>query len=394
MNYNESYEIGLLINETDTNVYPTGFSFIMSDSIYSMFPKCKLFFNDSEGVFQELLFSTEGMKLGLTLGYKDNYLKNNYCINSDQLTKNISKGRTNGVIEIHLDHYIKYNQAQKIRYYQDMASKVVQKIISDYTFSKVVINDSGSTDDYYQPNIFDFDFIENFLLPVMYSNNSSESPFYCFINNNNEFHLRNYLAMMDGKPSIELKQFEGNLANLSPYSFSDITRFRTGSDYTYDKRHRKIYSIGEDNTINKLEDYINSYPNKEYGNIPIIGTKDNVTGTIELLDDESTAGKKEINKGIKIQSMRSSFGMERFLLSFTLSPFLIAGKNVKVTIYDSTSLDKTKASVNYSGEYLIERSFHKWDGNTTTPSTQIVVSRKTIPALPTSIYKLKDQLLK
>jgi len=395
MVFNDIYEIDFKLNDKVIEISPINISFVMSDSIYSIFPKCTLYFNDSDGLYQEYLLSVEGQKIELSFGYKDNFITNAYCIDSDQLKSTLSTGKVNGIIDIKLVHFYKLNQSRKVKSYNEMISKIIKKIIQGTYFDDkhIVINDSGSTDKYFQPNVYDFDFIENYLLPVAYSNNSKDTPFYCFIDNNNTFHFRNYIAMMNDNAKYELKYSDGNLANISPYSFTNISRFRTGAEYTYDKRHRKIFNLGDDNTINLEEDYITDYPSESYGDLPIIGDKENITGVLELLDDTETAGLKEINKGIKIQSMRNTFALERFLITLPLNPLLTAGVNVNITIYDSTSSDKTTASLNYSGEYLIERSFHTWNGQKNTADTKLVISRKTMKKLNSSAFNMKDKLL-
>ena len=391
MIYNDIYEIGISFYGKDIDLTPVNYSFMISDSIYSIFPKAKLSINDNEGLLQQYLISVEGTDIELSFGYKNNFIKNKYIVNTDSIIDSYA-GKMGGYLNIELDHYLKTHQRKEMKVYKDTISRIIKKILDKYEFSKININDSGASDYYYQPFINDFDFIENFLLPFSFSNNSKSSPFYCFINNNNEFNYRNYMSMMNGKPLLELKQGTNDLSSISPTNFSKITRFRTDTKFTYEKRHRKITKLLENGVLEIKEDFINDYPDIPFGDLPLIlPDRENFTGSLQLFDDESTLGKKEINMGMKIQSMRSAFALERLLLVLPLNVELLAGKNVNIIINASNS---DKSSDSYSGEYLIERSFHKWEGQSNLAETTIIVSRKSMQKLDTNIYPVKTRLVK
>lgn len=391
MVFNDIYEIGISFYGKTIDLSPVNFSFLLSDSIYSMFPKAKLSINDNEGLFQQYLMSVEGTEVELSFGYKNSFIKNKYIVNTDSLIDSYS-GKMGGYLNIELDHFLKTTQSKDMRVFKDTISKIIRRIVDKYDFTKRNINDSGASDYYYQPFINDFDFIENFLLPFSFSNNSKSSPFYCFINSNNEFNYRNYMSIMNGTPSIELKQGSNDVGSISPTNFTKITRFRTDTKYTYEKRHRKITKLLPDGEFDVREDFINDYPDVPFGDLPlIVKDKNNFTGSLQLFDDESTLGKIEVNAGMKIQTMRNAFSLERLLLKLPLNIDLLAGKNVNVII-NASNTDKNSES--YSGEYLIERSFHKWEGNSNLAETTIIISRKSMRKLDSNIFSIKQRLVK
>ena len=65
---------------------------------------------------------------------------------------------------------------------------------------------------------------------------------------------------------------------------------------------------------------------------------------------------------------------------------LRSGKKVNILVTASTT-DQEESSMNYSGEYLIETSYHNWDMRS--GSTNLVVSRPSITIPNTYFYKSK-----
>ena len=71
----------------------------------------------------------------------------------------------------------------------------IKESAKKYNFDKIDIENTLNSGYWYQPYINDSEFIMNYLLPFAFSNSSQNTPFYCWIDSNNEFHFKSFQSM-------------------------------------------------------------------------------------------------------------------------------------------------------------------------------------------------------
>ena len=385
MNYYDQYQFNLVINKTKFDIDPTNYSFSVRDSIHDFFSQITFEFNDVTGIFQESLLSSEGLVLNLQYGIKNqSNLSCNYSFINDELFSTLTNDSIGGKLTIPgLHEYYNYQEVVSSGY-KDRISNIVQNITSNYNFSGKNINDTGADNIWYRPLMNQKDFIEEILLPNSYSNNSANSPFFCFIDSNNTLNLKNYYSMI-----TSTIQKEYNLLNFAEQPntndnqgigdkvIANLQRFKTGSLQTKKYRNRKlVYRDRNTGQIVEDLDHIYSYPNgySNY-NLPIVSTS-LLTDTYDLFYKETDTSLQEAFNGRKINSTKDTFFLERFILTIPLDTNLTAGKMIRLSLPLKVSTQKTDASLNYTDNYLIESSDHIWNGDKRFGYSQLIVSRK------------------
>jgi len=373
---NSNYNVSLEIEEGLIDIAMNSFSFAIQDSIYEVYPKMKFTLSDPSGNIIEHLFGVEGMKMTLSYGYESgDSIKCPFVFLYDDLKDTIKRDRISGAINYTLLHDYYSTQYQKSEGFKDRISNIVKKKIGSYNFTSSEVNDTGNQDTWYQPLKTDVEFIKKQLLPYAYSNNSNDSPFYFFIDCNNQVnfvyydHMYNNVLKEDYLYGI-LKDSE-SLNNII-----DLKKIRKGSNSTKKYRNVRIFekSASEGIKDNNVTKKMNDYPKISKGKLPIIFDSELPTDFM-ILNEESETGEKENNKGMIINHFKPTMDLDSYIITLPFNPLVRSGKSMNIKILSSS--DTTDSySINYSDRYVITRSTHIWDGASSEGYTQAIVSRK------------------
>ncbi len=387
MQYQNGLEFSLYFEGVDSEIMPSEYSFSIEDSIYDFYPTAQLNLNDSTGILQEYLFTVEGAKYDISIGYDGDYIEAPFIVKSDELQSTLTEGLLNGSVKLDLIHEYKGEQELKSAYYNAKISTIVSNILENYTFTDTDIDTTGNDQEWYQLLVGQVDFINKYLLPFAYSSSANNSPFFYFVDSQNRYNFKSYYSMINRANPIELTLTPGTIQGSTNKSIRSIQRLRKGMDITFDLRSRRIFNFNEDSgAFNEQDDNIKSYPNN-VEDIPIIGDSSHITGAYLLEDSNSDTYTKEALKGLLSSSMKDTCTLDRFVLELAFNPEVVAGTPISLVIPSSD--DPDSASLNLSGIYLCEKTIHVWDGQRAT--TYLIVGRKDT-FIPSGMYLIKDKL--
>ena len=386
-------EIELRINDQPLDILPTEFSFLLKDSIYDIFNTANFSFHDVSGLLQESFLLTEGIDIEISYGQEKNINKCRYVIIRDELDSPEKVGLMSGVIELKLVH--KWYDEQEIRStaYDKKISTIIQSLAQTYIqgFKKLDIESTVNDNIWYQPLITDSQFINEVLLPNAYSYSSNETPFYCYITNDNIFHLKNAKQMFESN-SIDKFVFGIDRANnTKATTIMDLKRWKKGTYLYRNLHHRLIFKLNKDTgALETKDDYLTDHPITGSNILPVIIDSDRITGFFDVGYTHSTSGGSENLSGQVNSSMRESIFLERFLISVPFYPKLKSGNAIDIEIFMMTDTNESSLSSNYSGKYVIEECTHIWNGKDNRAYTQLLIARKYVN-IPEN-YKLKEKL--
>lgn len=394
-----NFEFELTINDKVQEIDPINFSFSIRDSIHKLFPEMSMEIMDVTGFLQEVMLFTEGMPVKLKYGLEQgNTISCPFGIVNEELPGTMTYDSIGGKVFFQCVHDWYYQQEVKGDAYEGRITEVIKnKLIDNYAFTNIDLirsggvtgwNDTGCENTWYRPLMNQKDFIEKILLPNAYSNNAFDSPFFCFIDSNNEFNFRNYHSMTSTDPvkKISMLNFsrrpdidddsggtriEDGVGDRFIFSFK---RWKTGAMITKKLRNRSLFLRDrETGEYEYAKDAISSYPKQSQGYLPIM--QDPLTSGVYDQNYKESGSMLECQKGRKINSMKDSFFLERFVMTVPLDTTLRAGKLIEITLPLKIQQD-TANSLNYTGKYLIESSDHVWESSSKFGYTQLVISRK------------------
>lgn len=392
MIFNNRYEIDIKIDDVQLDSSPSNYAFSLHDSIYKVFPTASFKINDLGGLYNEYMSFVNGSKIEITFGLDSDFLVCPFTVIKNSIPDKSVNNSVGGYTELSLLHEYFYNQTKTSFAYKDEISSIVDKV-TNYNFSKKNIDKTLNKGYWYQPFIYDIEFIQDILLPFAYSSDSNETPFYCFIDVKNQFNFRNYKKMMDENYVEELVMYptgskeslgRNAIVSLYPYqsSLSDIKPIYNQYEYHFDKEG---VLVEEENSIDNfiLEGGVN---------VPIKADLNNITSKLELYsDDIKDESLKNNNRGIAINTKKKIYTNDKVVVLCNLNINLTSGKKVKVSVPFSGDNQKEELSIRYSGDYLIESSTHTWNYNSGV--TTLVLSRQSIK-LPTNFRSKESTISK
>lgn len=383
--------ISLKLNDNDSELSPMSFAVQEFDSIYQLYPKVKLNVSDYEGVLNEYLAFVDGTKVEISFGESDDSLKKCSFVvakNAVPQQKTSSNG-TGGDFEVELIHEYFIKQYKKSKAYQNNISDIIKSLVNEYEFDSIDIESTLNSGMWYQPYVNDAEFIMNYLSPFAFSNSSENTPFFTFIDSNNNFHFKSFNMMFNGKAIHELTYDTENVianpyglssVNFSQLELSKLRPWLNTSYYNYDNNGNYVY----DN--DKLMDYMKTTK----GKFPIIGNSDNPTNIISLYDyDIEQDDTENNNKGYKINLHKESILPDKIIINTVLNKNLVCGNIITINLPSVESNQTDEKSLRNSGNYLIESSYHIWDGHNA--RTMLICSKQNINI--TNEYRIKELLL-
>jgi len=397
--YQNFYDIEVRANNALIDILPSEFSFILSDSIHSLYNSASFTLNDYSGLIQESLATVENYPVTVRYGDKNNYFVGKYVINRDSLEKANTPGILSGPVKVDLLPAWFGKQQVWSKAYANQVSNVIKQVVSREAFNAIDIPDvSGGYSTWYQPMVTDAYFVDNILLPNVQADNSNNTPFFAYITSDYKFHLRSFNSLftpLGGKPVLAYRPQTQNVS--SQDNISQLKRWRAGLVNHWKDKNRFIYSISEvDGSLTVTQDNIKSYPPTSTGKVPIYGTNNIPTSYFDIgyarNSTNGAVGYRQAKTGRKINSMKSSLFMEEYEILTPLNPTIFSGQIVEVDIYMLTKDSSfNEFSRTFKGDFLVETASHVWDGKRQTGYSKFIVGRK-YTEVPTSYY-LGSQLV-
>jgi len=396
MNY-LGYTIELKINNQVIEILPTEYSFSTKDSIYSIFNKGILNFHDVTGLLQESFLFSGGIPIGIKYGIDTEAINScNYIITRNSLEKSEKQGILGGNVLIRLSNSWSDEQGKLSTAYSDRISNIVKKLAQKYNFQDLDVESTGNNDIWYQTFMSDAEFINNVLLPNAYSKSADNTPFYCYVTNDNVFHLKSAKSMFGNSLGVYNYTLE-NQQSINRTTIISLKRWQKGTDLHGNLHHRHIFKFNKDDGgLEEDEDYITDYLNpmgaQGASNVPLIYEKTRITDFVDLGFTQESPGQKENLLGQLCNSMKEGMFLERLFIVLPFNPKLKSGNPIDIRIFSITeNSDNEHYSENYSGKWIIEECTHVWDGPNNRALTKLLCGRKYVNV--TNTYLLKEKLV-
>jgi hypothetical protein len=391
---NNRYQIEIKVNDEIFDAPATSYSFIIRDSIFNLYPIASLFFNDTSGQFNEYLTFINGIKVNITYGTENEFIICPFIVAKNSVPNQSTQVNIGGVNEISLIHEYLYNQNKVSFAFNDEISNIINKKVSKYPFTSINIDKTFNKGTWYQPLMNDAEFMQTILLPFAFSTDAENSPYYLYIDCNNEFYFKSYKKLFNDAKVVTDLVFaaKGTTKTLTQDTLSSINNTQMPLSELREIFNRLLFYFDSDGVYIEDNDRITDYPkNAPNDKIPIKWNLENTTNVTELLYDDILLDSTENNrKGMKIFSMRNSFHIDRVVIVSNLNTKLKAGKKINLLVPFGTDKQKVDLSIRHSGEYLIESTYHKWNG--ISGLTIVIASRQSTTNIP-SAYLRKEEIL-
>ena len=384
--------ISLKLNGNESELSPMNFTVMIFDSIYQLYPKVKMSVSDFEGVLNEYLAFINGTQIEISLGALDSEMKScPYVVakNAVPQQKTSSSG-TGGDFEIELIHEYFARQFRKSKAYESNISDIIKSLVSQYEFSSVNIENTINSGLWYQPFINDSEFMYNYLAPFAYSNSSEDTPFFTFIDSNNNFNFKSFRSMFMENPIKEMSFASGPDIIVNDTLFSSVNFSQVELSKIRPWFNTKYYSYDDKGEMNVDDDTILDYLNTTQGKYPMIGDSSNPTNIVSLYDyDVEQNDTENNNRGYLVNSHRDVITPDKIIINTILDKNLVCGKMLRINLPNVDSNATDENSLRNSGDYLIESSYHIWDG--VNARTMLVCSKQNIKV--TNDYRNNNLLM-
>lgn len=368
------YSIGLEINGEAANALPSNISFVLGDSIHSLYSRATLTINDLDGYGLESRVFTSGSKITLIFGYGEDIIKAKFIVDYMEVPKTIKSGQLSGTITVYLIHESFAKSQTKTQSLESRPSFAINDLF-EYSFEEMEVEETKELklDHLYRPRMNEKDTIEKILLPNSVSSNLSPSPYFCFIDIKGKLTYKSFLGMINSDSSYSLFQ---TLTDDLEYYYSKIFEILPFTEKLESARDHIVYELSyfdNENLEYASEDI--EIANMKLGGYPIFNTTVskkpyflNITGSESL--DRYRAHAYNLQRNFLLP--------DKLILSMPLFLGFTSGKMITVTARYGGELS---ASYSYSKKYLIERANQVWNGNTNSGLSQLVVS-KAYPEFP------------
>ena len=116
---------------------------------------------------------------------------------------------------------------------------------------------------------------------------------------------------------------------------------------------------------------------KTQGKYPIIGNSNNCTNMISLYDDDINADDtKNNNKGFRINLHNEVILPDKIIINTVLDKSLVCGNTINISLPSPISNSNSDKSLRFCGKYLIESSYHTWNGQSA--RTTLICSKQNL----------------
>ena len=363
----KKYELNLKVDGNDTDISPSSYSFVIRDSIFELYPKASFTINDPTGSFNEFLGFVNGTKLEISIGRSlDNMVSCPFRVVNNAVPEQYSQNSPSGKIELSLIHDYYYYQTKLSMAFNNNISDIVLKKVKNYKFNSINIDDTLNSGLWYQPYIYDDEFIIKYLLPFAYSTDSEKTPFFCYIDGNNNFNFRSYkkLAQQNFYKEFNYRSI-GQLNSLLENTIISTNFYQERVD-SYRSSLHKILGYYDSNgsyiTANR-EALIVDYPKNDIDPIAIKCDLNNITSVENLINDDIILDENKNNRyGEEFNKIKKGLFIDKIVLTTNFDNKITAGKKIRLTIPLITEDSNNEFSLRNSGDYIIESTYHKWTG--------------------------------
>lgn len=366
MKYN-GYVFKILVENKELDVTPQKIKFVIKDSIHKLYPEVVLTFQDFIGLAQEYGLVVDGTKFNCEYTFNDNTISCPFRLVDTQTKELVTTSFIAGDLNCKLKHDYHWEDMILSKAYRDKKiSEIITTLFSKYNFKSRSIKNTENKNDWYQPLMNNHKFIYNILLPNAYSTNSNDTPFFCYIDSNNNFNFTHYDYLINQNPIVNLtynpedtiSQFDTNVQGLYSYL--------SGNNMTHEFYYRKNFEIDySDGSLIEKNKRLIDYPKKNNTSdnsppkqVPIRKRGEFYTG-YNLFPNAETRGQKDNNLGRQIYLQKNAFFLDRMRITLPLNLKLTSGKTVNI---DFLKAENGQKSIRFNGVYIIEQSEHMWNG--------------------------------
>lgn len=383
MIFDNYYDIDIQYNGQSLELDCQSVSFAIHDSIFSQLSSASFTITDSTGLYRNNGLATEGNHIQIQYGLNplpDEKLVTDFVVESSENINVSTPGILSGVIRLNLIHNIYDKQVVDTVAYNQKISKVVEDYCQAKNFKKTNIEQTEDKSIWYQLGVDFSTFIDTVLVVNAYSNNSDETPFFCFINSKNEFNFKSYKNLINQTEVETLTWVPVKPDAMQLNSILDIKPYNTGSKKQKYTRQKTIItrSYIDGSFVRKVSETGNHPSNKASSSkIPIVSQE---KATTDYVYYNYTFRKLEDNNSLRARinyDFKDSLFIEKYLITTAFNPRLVSGRIVNLQLsVASPNGEGIESSAYQSGNYLIEDTIHSWDGTTKKAITTLIVSRK------------------
>jgi len=352
-------------------------SIAMVESIHQLLPLSTLDIKDTTGLSFEKLVNVQGMPTTITLGTHNKPSVTYDGILSDLVSKDYdANGVVKGTVEYNLQPASIINQVPKSTAYQGTTSDVIKETMAEH-FSSFDVDPSGGQAIYYRNMKTPFKFVNDDLKDKLYALKSNNSPYYVWVDFDNVVHIKNR-ASLQQKPSVETiylqkivhQQQTRNIA----LDIKLLTKDFNKNVKTFNiQRNSFNHTTGELETVNRC--CLKNNPNMLKSHLSMYNSTYAECKT--YLRSPKTPGEKDIFLGDQINTQKRLAGIQKLIITLSLSTHIHAGNTIDLVSEDIIS---GATSATFKDKYLVEEVTHMHNGLNDDPLlyTELIVSRADI----------------
>lgn len=382
----DDFMIKISIQDGTSYLSGKGMGFTIHDSIHQIFPTLELVYPDVTGIALEFGSFMSGISLSTVIGKVDSFLENFWIsVGRDTIKEAGSSPRLSGVLKVNAIHksFFSKRDNPKISFIKKSASECVNTLFSEDSLSVENTNGTFSTYVYSDP----YEFVKEVLIPC--ASNGSISPFVFYRDLSETLNFSSIISLFEGSPvaSFSLKP---NLSELEDES-NVITAFLPFNENAFSVYPKMTVSGKFINPSQEIvtENHTIAESATSESKVPLISSGEKVYNPSyygrQFNPDVSYS---DINKGLAANAMK--FVMDKALIEVPFNEKCIAGKVVELKIPVLDLEGNEQPSENFSGNWLIEQSFHTWNGESSRPFSKLVLCRPYVKPLKNSLLESKS----
>ena len=376
------------------------------DSIFTYYPFGEIQLDDRSGYIQEGIFYIEGLEFKLKLGSSEldsnpdrevKEIEHDFIWYSEQMPNPIfSGGKVTGTLLWTFSSKFRKFDRKKNKSYKGSIKSIIDEVLGvqggnyglDYspaTTFEIPVNNGI----YYQSNQTDAEFIRDTLSRQAYSITNSTSPYYTFVNLNNEFYFATIdelfkrqqpvckFTFLDGDESGGLNDYKvlSFVQNFGGYSINkdvysqDVYKFKeeweTEKENLSDRVYKGIKNLG------KITAFKTDVLGKTYSQVEFGMEND------ELFDSFNY-------EGFKNSQFRNSLINYRMTIQASYTPEAVSGKLVELEMKSAIG---DSLSTEFSGNWLVIESKHGYKNEgSCVPISQLTLVKPSIEIKPDNPY--------
>ena len=360
----KSFDEKLNLDNASIKHYPRIY---FQDSLFDFFPYGEVYYKDSIGLITDLLIFKEGLELKTKLGTeKDGYIEGTYVWSESQVNNITMTNHISGDNAFILISKYYLDDKPQSRAWNDTVINIVKDITKkDFNITdnkKLFLTSSTSgVDSWYQYNIKSRQFLESILAKNAYHQTYNKSPFYTFINCNDEFYFMTLEEMFQQAPVADYTFELSQDIMLNPFSLKDYNVLMGGLPVNLEDYNKNICSTSESKQNEIIVSNIQDHIYKEKPSYKMIVDKEIQQKFKTYVNYGLYNSKKD--KENRLGNINSYF--QDSMLSYRLegviytNPKVITGKIINLEL---TSLaQKEQLSPEFSGKWLVIKSEHHID---------------------------------